>query len=132
MGLENEFNGNSVGLRKHAEVGENIAERVTLETALNKTDDSITSYPKGATPVLATQATDTAIMSGSGQLIGFYVNSTSSGTLVLKDGTSTDGTAKSGTITPAVGYHAYPMALTAGLFVDFANTINVTFFVIAN
>ena len=45
-----------------------------------------------------------AVTTGPCQLIGFYVNSTSSGTLVLKDGGS-GGTAMAGTITPAVGFH---------------------------
>jgi len=49
------------------------------------------------------------------QLLGFYVSSTSAGTIVLKEG-GASGTAISGTITPAVGFqpaHAskqYPQA----------------------
>ena len=42
-----------------------------------------------------------AVTSGPCQLIGFYVNSTTIGTLVLKDGGS-GGTALGGTITPAI------------------------------
>lgn len=70
-----------------------------------------------------------AISLRPGNLIGFYVNSTSSGTIVLTDGGS-GGTAISGTITPAVGYHAFPAAFraAAGAYATLANTINVTFF----
>lgn len=67
------------------------------------------------------------VTSVGGNLIGFYVNSTSSGTIVLKDGTATAGTAISGTITPAVGWHAFPATYgTSGLYVTIANTLNVT------
>lgn len=65
--------------------------------------------------------------SGAGSLIGFYVNSTTSGTLVLRDG-GVSGTALSGTITPAVGYHAFPASYGTDLHATIANTLNVTFF----
>lgn len=67
-------------------------------------------------------------------LIGFYVNSTSSGTLVLRAGSSgtSSGTAISGTITPAVGFHAFPADCVDGLHATIANTLDVTFFVAAN
>lgn len=65
---------------------------------------------------------------GPGALIGFYVNSTSSGTLVLRAGGSS-GTVISGTITPAVGFHAFPCTYgTGGLHATIANTLDVTFF----
>lgn len=63
-------------------------------------------------------------------LIGFYVNSTTSGTLVLKRGGSS-GTAISGTITPAVGFHPFPAACPGGLHVTVGSTIDVTFFTVA-
>lgn len=47
-----------------------------------------------------------------GSLLGFYVNSTSNGTLVLTDGGAA-GTAISGTITPAVGWHEFPAIITS-------------------
>lgn len=62
------------------------------------------------------------------KLIGFYVNSTSTGTLVLKRGGS-GGTAISGTITPAIGFHRFPASCPGGLHATIANTLNVTFFV---
>lgn len=61
-------------------------------------------------------------------LLGFYVNSTSTGTLVLKKGGS-GGTAISGTITPAIGFHRFPAYCPGGLHATIANTLNVTFFV---
>lgn len=64
----------------------------------------------------------------SGQLVGFYVNSTTSGTIVLKDG-GASGTAISGTITPAIGFHRFPAVFGTDLHCTIANTINVTFFV---
>lgn len=65
----------------------------------------------------------------SGNLLGFYVNNTTSGTLVLRvgaDGAAT-GTAISGTITPAIGWHAYPAYCPSGLHATIANTLDVTF-----
>ena len=61
------------------------------------------------------------------RLIGFYVNSTTSGTLVLRRGGS-GGTVLCGTITPAIGYHAFPVDAPGGLHATIANTLNVTFF----
>ncbi len=73
-------------------------------------------------------------MSGSGvvstgpcQLLGFYVNSTSAGTLVLKDG-GTSGTVMCGTITPAIGYHPFPANVGTSLFATIGGTLDVTFF----
>lgn len=63
-------------------------------------------------------------------LIGFYVNSTNAGTLVLRKGGSS-GVAISGTITPAIGYHAFPALCPGGLHATKAGTaINVNFFVV--
>ena len=64
-------------------------------------------------------------------LLGFYVNSTTSGTIVFHDSASAStNNAISGTITPAIGYHRFPASLSAGLRFVIANTLNVTFFVI--
>lgn len=67
-----------------------------------------------------------AISLAPGSLLGFYVNSTSSGTIVLKDG-GTSGTAISGTITPAVGWHFFPAEFTTSAYATLGSTINVTF-----
>ena len=69
-----------------------------------------------------------AVTTGPCQLSGFYVNSTSSGTLVLKDGGS-GGTAMAGTITPAVGFHQFPANVGTSLHATIAGSaLNVTFF----
>ena len=53
-----------------------------------------------------------AVTTGPGSLLGFYVNSTSSGTIVFTDGGS-GGTVMSGTITPAIGFHRFPATFGA-------------------
>jgi len=49
-----------------------------------------------------------------GVLLGFYVNSTTGGTLVLRDG-GASGTAITGTITPAIGWHPLPVGYAKDL-----------------
>lgn len=61
-------------------------------------------------------------------VLGFYVNSTTGGTLVLRKGGS-GGTVLGGTITPAIGYHPYPASAKGGLHATIANTLDVTFFI---
>lgn len=64
------------------------------------------------------------------QMLGFYVNSTSSGTINFKDGGS-GGTAICGTITPAIGWHAFPASFTSNTgayFTIVSGSINVTVF----
>jgi len=69
-----------------------------------------------------------AVSTGACQLIGFYVNSTNAGTLVLRDGGS-GGTVMSGTITPAIGFHRFPANVGTSLHATIAGTaLNVTFF----
>ena len=69
-----------------------------------------------------------AVSTGACQLIGFYVNSTTVGTLILKDGGS-GGTAMSGTITPAIGFHRFPANVGTSLYATIAGSaLDVTFF----
>jgi len=69
-----------------------------------------------------------AVSTGACQLIGFYVNSTTVGTLVLKDGGS-GGTAMSGTITPAIGFHRFPANVGTSLYATIGGSaLDVTFF----
>lgn len=65
-----------------------------------------------------------------GQMIGYHVNSTSGGTIVFRNGGSA-GTAVSGTITPTVGFNAFPCYFTSssGGYATISGTIDVTFFV---
>lgn len=64
-----------------------------------------------------------AVSTGACSLNGFYVNSTSSGTIALNDG----ATKITGTITPAVGWHALPVSTNGVLTATIGATINVTF-----
>lgn len=68
-----------------------------------------------------------AISTIPGHLIGFYVNSTSSGTVVLKDG-GASGTTVSGTITPAIGFHPFPGVFASSIHATIGGTLDVTFF----
>jgi hypothetical protein len=78
-------------------------------------------------PVLLT-ATGT-VKDVGGRIVGFYVNSTTSGTLVLRDG-GASGEALSGTITPAVGWHEWRGSFATDLHATIGGTaLNVTFFV---
>ena len=85
---------------------------------------SIAAIESGQTTNLTSSG---AISSNPCQLLGFYVNSTSSGTLVLKDGGS-GGSALGGTITPAIGFHRYPAQFATSAFATISNTLDVTFF----
>lgn len=88
-----------------------------------------------ATPIIeignAVRVTATGDIGIAGQnlaLLGFFVSSTTSGTLVLRRGGS-GGTQISGTITPAAGaFYPFPAACTGGLHATIANTLDVTFF----
>ena len=69
-----------------------------------------------------------AVSTGSCQLIGFYVNSTTVGTLVLRNG-GASGEVMSGTITPAIGFHRFPANVGVSLYATVGGTaLDVTFF----
>ena len=69
-----------------------------------------------------------AVSTGACQLIGFYINNTTAGTLVLRDG-GASGTVMSGTITPAIGFHRFPANVGVSLYATIAGTgLDVTFF----
>ncbi len=82
---------------------------------------------QSGTPVNLTASGAISLCRGS--ILGFYVNSTTAGTIVIRDGGSA-GTALGGTITPSVGWNTYPAAITSasGAYATIANTIDVTFF----
>jgi hypothetical protein len=66
----------------------------------------------------------------SGVLIGFLVATTTSGTIVLRQGSAgtSNGTAFTGTITPTAGTFTPVMAMCVdGCHATIANTIDVTF-----
>ena len=70
----------------------------------------------------------TTIYKGSCRILGFYVNSTTAGTIVFTDADGTTSTTLSGTITPAVGYHPFPASCTRGIIATIGGTLNVTVF----
>ena len=84
---------------------------------------------ESGTPINLTSTNTVSVVSGT--LLGFYVNNTSSGTLVFKTGNAGGGGASSttisGTITPAIGWHRYPAYCPSGLHATIANTLDVTF-----
>ena len=80
---------------------------------------------ESGTPINLTSSGAASLAAGS--LLGFYVNSTTAGTLVIRNGGSS-GTALSGTITPAIGYHRFPAYCTLGCYATIANTLDVTLF----
>ena len=76
--------------------------------------------------------TATGNVGGAGnnsELLGFYVNSTTAGTLVIRRG-GASGTVLSGTITPAVGFHRFPASCPGGVHATIGGTLDVTFFVV--
>lgn len=79
----------------------------------------------GGAPINLTASGAVSLVPGT--LIGMYINSTSSGTVVVRDGTTGGATAITGTITPAIGYHPMNMQCSTGCYVTLANTINATF-----
>lgn len=77
---------------------------------------------------LGTPKNITATTTFTGNLLGFYVNSTSSGTLVFTS--SGPVTTISGTITPAVGWHWFPIADMGGtVTATVGGTLNATLFI---
>lgn len=72
-----------------------------------------------------------AISSKPCYMLGFYVNSTSSGTLVLKDG-GASGTLVCNTITPAIGFHRLPATFITSAHATIGSTLDVTFFIVAS
>jgi hypothetical protein len=69
-----------------------------------------------------------AVTPGPCQLIGFYVNNTTIGTLVLRNG-GAGGEVMSGTITPAIGFHRFPANVGTSLHATIAGSaLDVTFF----
>lgn len=104
---------------------------VGLGNALSKGTDSIESRPEGTTYSNKT-ASANAIRSGSGILVGMYVNSTSAGTIKIYDSLTQAGDVINNTITPAIGYHPLGNAsFSTGLSVTIGGTaLDVTLYYI--
>ena len=68
------------------------------------------------------------VIGSRGRLAGFYVASTTSGTITLYDNPSAaSGTQISGTITPSTGWNAYPVDGLTGIYATIGGTLDVTF-----
>ena len=82
---------------------------------------------QSGTPINLTASGAISLCPGS--LLGFFVNSTTAGTIVIKNGGSA-GTALCGTITPSIGWNTFPAAITSasGAYATIGGTIDVTFF----
>lgn len=82
------------------------------------------SIPTVGTPVNLSASGAVSLVPGA--LLGFYVNSTSSGVIVFKDGGSS-GTAVSGSITPTAGWNAFPAMFATSCYMTLSSgSINVT------
>ncbi len=80
---------------------------------------------ESGTPTNLTSSGSVSLVAGT--LLGFYVNSTTSGTIVIRNG-GASGTALSGTITPAIGFHRFPAYCTSGCYATIGATLDVTLF----
>jgi hypothetical protein len=89
--------------------------------------DMARTYPGGSNnPASVVESTV-----NQGAILGFFCNSTTSGTVVLSFATAAGGagTAFTGTITPTAGtYYPFPAVSPSGIYCTIANTISVTFF----
>lgn len=73
--------------------------------------------------------TSALIKTGAGQLVGMYVNSTTSGTIRFWDNTSGATTVINNVITPAIGFHPLGGAsFTIGCFATIGGTLDVTLY----
>lgn len=97
--------------------------------ATSKVLDSIESRPEGTTYINKTSSA--LIRTGSGVLVGMYVNSTAAGTIKFWDNTSAATTVINNTITPAIGWHNLGnAAFGTGLFATIGGTLDVTIYYI--
>ena len=62
-------------------------------------------------------------------IIGYHVNSTSGGTLIFRNGSTSSGSAVNAAVTPLVGFTAFPCTLESGCYLSISGTIDVTVFV---
>lgn len=101
---------------------------INLGNALRYNLDSITTWPKGFSSVVLTASGQ--ILAGPGIIGGFYVNSTSGGTVRVSDALTATTPYLGAAATPAVGWHTFPANLATGGYVTIAGTIDVTYFVL--
>ena len=81
---------------------------------------------KSGVPINKTSSA--AISVSGGSLLGWYVNNTTNGTIIICNGSTSAGTAVSGTITPAIGWHRFPAYLPSGCYATIGGAaLDVTF-----
>lgn len=75
-----------------------------------------------------TRLTATAnVKSSSGNMRGFYVSSTTAGTIQFYDSSGTTTTTPvTGLIIPAIGWNTLPVGFGAGIYVVIGSTLDVT------
>lgn len=104
------------------EVGK--AKRLTASGQVAGGTAMANTYAGGGVP-----QTETTALAGT--MLGFFVASTTSGTIVLSAGTTSGGTQLTGTITPSAGaWYFLPLTEPTGIYCTIANTIDVTFVVV--
>lgn len=86
--------------------------------------------PQVGRPVNLT-ATGT-VCTGGCALLGYFVNSTTAGTLIFRVGANgtVAGTVINGLQTPAIGWNPFPIFASGGLFVTVGGAADVTFSII--
>lgn len=73
------------------------------------------------------------VSKAGGSLLGFYVNSTNAGTIVLRNGILAGSAAVTGTITPAIGWREFPAEMPNGCYATIGGAaLDVTFIFAAN
>ena len=86
----------------------------------------MSQFSEAGTPI--NFSADQIVSKAPGTLLGFYVNSTNAGTIVIRNGGS-GGTAVSGTITPAIGWRDFPCYCPSGCYATIGGTaLDVTLF----
>lgn len=99
-----------------------------LATKLDAINDAVSQYEKGWTTVNLTASGQ--VLSGAGTIKGFFVNSTTSGTVRIADNTVAGSGYLGGVITPTAGnFYQYIANVNTGGYVTITSTIDVTFFV---
>jgi hypothetical protein len=88
---------------------------------------NVTEVAKNSTNLTATGV----ITANDALFLGFNCNSTTSGTVVFREG-GASGTILNGAYAPTLGYNAFPKQVTGGVHVTIANTLDATFFYTPN
>lgn len=111
--------------------------KTNLAVALNRTNDSITAFPSGATYVNGTA--DVAALSAAGKLIGiFFASASATPTCKIWDNTAASGTVIINTFTPVAGtWYAFSSATGApqagtGIYIDIGGTVDFTVVFVPN